>query len=554
MDQDPVESPPMPQKTPDLSPRQELLALQKQVFRQNQRLIEDSISVVEKGFEKYRKTYLGYVRKFDHVATPEELQAAIAEADIIYVGDYHTNPQSQRAFLRVLKMAAQTGFRLSVALELIHRRYQPEIERFLASKIEEETFLKKIHLTRRWYFDLWKNFQPLFDFAKYHQFKVYGVESAHTRHSTLQSRDQACAELLVKILSQNPEEKLFVLIGDLHLAPPHLPVKVSRLLKKKKLKKKELFLYQNSEQIYWQLAAMQEEEKAEIVRIDARSFCIMNTPPIVWQQSYINWLEHEEGEIDFSDAKASFLELVDRIAGFLGMTLPKEKEEVEVYTCGDLSFLERLEKESDFSRQDIQRIKKQIRASESYYIPKKKIAYLGSLSLNHVAEEASHFIRHLCAGDEFPRDPVDAFYANALHEALGFLGSKMINHHRKCLHEKDFERILFFFRDQTHVPKDRSLELDVAHLVLELKALEKQGKLISSAKVIQQHDALFFAVTHALGYMLGDRLFYALMAGKISKDEIYELYYNPFAESGDPGWVYQHLLQRLRKIRLPRRV
>jgi hypothetical protein len=93
---------------------------------------------------------------------------------------------------------------------------------------------------------------------------------------------------------------------------------------------------------------------------------------------------------------------------------------VEVYTCGDLSFLERLETDPDFTRKEVRRIKKQILASESYYIPQQKIAYLASLSLNHAAEEASHFIRNLCAGNEFPREPADAFYANALHEAVGF--------------------------------------------------------------------------------------------------------------------------------------
>ena len=55
----------------------------------------------------------------------------------------------------------------------------------------------------------------------------------------------------------------------------------------------------------------------------------MNTPPIVWQQSYLNWLEHEEGEIDYADARHSFLELLKQIADALE-TFPGFKEPQEI--------------------------------------------------------------------------------------------------------------------------------------------------------------------------------------------------------------------------------
>jgi len=537
------------------SPREELLKIQKQIFKRNRSLIEDSISVQEKGFEDYQRVYHRRVSKFDHVSDLEELKKALAEAEIVYVGDYHTNAQSQRAFLRILKMMIDITNRFDVALELIHDRYQPFVDHYLAGEIDEEAFLKRIKLERRWYFDLWKNFQPIFDFSKYHHLRIYGVESASSARSTLKERDKATAKKLFEILKKNPGRRLLVLIGDLHIAPEHLPAEVDALLKQAGIKKKKLLIYQNSEAIYWKLAAMKIEEKTEIVRLNGESFCIINTPPIVWQQSYINWLEQEEGEIDFADSKHSFLELVDRIGGFLGITLPSRKDEVEVFTCGDLSFLERLKNDSDFTKKEIQTIKRQILAGESYFIPKKKIAYLASLSLNHAAEEASHFVKILCSGEEFPRDPQDAFYANVLHEALGFFGSKMVNHHRKCLHEPGYRSLIVYFRDSGRkVPRDRSLELDIAHLVLELKNMEKKGALISSARVLRQRPDLFFGVTHALGYMLGDRLYYGLMAEKIGKEEIRNLYFDPFQEEGAPGKVYLSLLKRVGKIKLPRRV
>ncbi len=537
-----------------ISPREELLILQKKLFRQNQKIIENSILVQERGFKKYRKEYYKRTSSYDHISTVEELQEALSQADIIFVGDYHTNKQSQRGFLRILKILNESNVEFQIALELIHKKYQKFINQFLKDEISEKTFLEKIHLKRRWYFDLWENFQPIFDFAKYHHLPLYGVESATRGKATLKARDHACAETLYRILKKNPDRKLIVFIGDLHIANEHLPSELHRLFKKGE-KKKELLIYQNSERIYWKLAELEMEENAEIVRINENSFCLMNTPPIIWQQSYLNWLEHEEGEIDFADAKHSFLELADRIANFLEIELPSSKDEVEIYTCGDLSFLKRLRDDSYFNKRDIKRIKNQISAGESYYIPKKKIAYLGSLSLNHIAEEVSHFIRHLCAGDEFERDPADAFYANVLHEALGFFGSKIINHKRKCLHDSDFKKLIVYFRDTDRpIPPNRALEVEIAHLVLEHRKRERKKKMITSTEVMSHPHSLFFGATHALGYMLGDRLFYALMAEKITKEEIKAIFYNPFKEKGSSASVYLALLNQVEKIRLPKRV
>ncbi len=545
----------MPLPSPKPSPREELLTMQKKIFRLNQKLIEDSISIHEKGFEAYRRRYLKNVASYEIVSSPEELKSALQKADIIYVGDYHTNSQSQRCFLRVLKMLMDESSDLVIALELIHQKFQKPVDDYLSGKITLKTFLKKLHLRSRWYFDLWPNFQAIFDFAKYHRLKIYGMEAARDSKVSLQARDEASAKRLLKIVQKNPQAKILVFIGDLHIAPEHLPRELGLLLKKEEICKSELILYQNSEQIYWKLAEEGLEAKAEIVKVDAQSFCILNTPPMIWQQSYINWLEHEEGEIDLADPKHSFLELTRRITQFLGVKLSADYEEVEVYTSGDLSFLKRLEEDPQFTRKEIKLIKRQIMASESYYMQKGKIAYLGSISLNHVAEEAAHYIRHLCAGDEFPRDPVDAFYANVLHEALGFFGSKIINHQRKASHEKDFKSLLIYFRNANgKIPSDRMKEIDIAQLVLELKKLERQGRLISENRVLKQNMEFFLGVTHALGYMLGDRLFYGMIAQKLSKEEIVEVFCDPFREEGSTGKLYLNLVKKLAKVKLPPRV
>ncbi|MCE9626155.1 MAG: hypothetical protein K8R69_12020, partial [Deltaproteobacteria bacterium] len=223
------------------------------------------------------------------------------------------------------------------------------------------------------------------------------------------------------------------------------------------------------------------------------------------------------------------------------------------FTCGDLSFLERLKEDPDFSAIERRRIQKQVELSESYYIPKHKWVYLANVSLNHAAEEATHFIRHLVAGDEFPRSHEDAFYANVLHEAIGFFGSKIINQKRKCMRVEDFKSLIEYFK-KVRVPRDRGFELEVAHLVIEVKKHEKRGVPVANPDTICKRHDLFFGVTHALGYMLGEQLYHGMLQGKFGKREIGKLFRDPFSEERAPFVAYAKLLKKMSKVTLPQRI
>ena len=226
---------------------------------------------------------------------------------------------------------------------------------------------------------------------------------------------------------------------------------------------------------------------------------------------------------------------------------------MEIFTCGDLSFLERLAEDKSLSRTEIKRIKGQILSSESYFIPSKKIVYLANLSINHAAEEASHYVRILTAGPEFERKMVDAFYANILHEALGFFGSKMINHKRKCSHEKDFRHLLRYlkFSDRS---KKRRLQMESVSLILDHKKSEREGVPISYQRLLRRNPEVFMGVTHGLGYILGDRLYYALVDGLLTKVEAKSLFMDRFKEEGAAFRAYMKLVKQTRRIKIPHRV
>lgn len=535
-----------------LSPREELLKLHQKISRQNQKIIQDSVIHEDRFFKTYEKHYLKAVSHYQKISSLSQMYKDILDSDIIFVGDYHTLNQSQRSFLRILRHLVKKNRQFVLGMEIIQTPHQLLLDRYMKGKITDQAFLKKIGFKEHWFFDLWENFKPLFDFAKYHQIPVFALESDLSQTKSLGERDQKMGERIFEIYAQNPHTKIFVFVGDLHLAPQHLPRVVDKKFSRENIKIKCLSLYQNSEAIYWKLAHQELEHQVNLVKISSQEYCRMHTPPIIVQQSYLNWLEHEEGELDFADAKKTFISYLKQIATYLAIPLGKEVEQVRVFTCGDLSFLKRLKETKAFSPKEFYEIKRQILRSESYYIPKQKIVYLANVSVNHASEEASHTLKHFCSGDEFPRPMQDAFYANILHEALGFFGSKIINPKRKCTRANEFKKLMDYLKQGVLYQK-RALEYEIAKHFLEHEALIAQNKSFHANKIRALSVDLFLGLTHALGYCLGEKMFYGLLINRLTKKYCRDLFYDACEEEGDPLKRYLELNQKLKGIQLPKR-
>ena len=84
--------------------------------------------------------------------------------------------------------------------------------------------------------------------------------------------------------------------------------------------------------------------------------------------------------------------------------------------------------------------------------------------------------------------------------------------------------------------------------------MRKKNRSISSKKFFRSRQDLFFAVTHGLGYMLGDRLYYALLSEKMGKEEIREFFHDPMKAEGEPFEIYCKVLRKMRGVKVPKRV
>ena len=148
----------------------------------------------------------------------------------------------------------------------------------------------------------------------------------------------------------------------------------------------------------------------------------------------------------------------------------------------------------------------------------------------------------------------DAFYANILHEAIGFFGSKIINHRRKCNRPSDFVKLLRYLTHNRRALKGRGLEYRTALFFLEHERKARKGMPFHPNTVKSLSVDLFLAVTHAIGYYLGERMFYSLLGGGLSKDYVRDLFCDSMEEEGEPVRRYFQLSERLKGVKLPKRV
>jgi hypothetical protein len=295
------------------------------------------------------------------------------------------------------------------------------------------------------------------------------------------------------------------------------------------------------------------EQDTDVILVSKGRFCVMSTPPIIKFQSYLNWIDNtrelsspypKSWGLDWvgaGDLYSQVLQLVKMISSFLGLETDGLDDFV-VYSPGDLDFLDRLSAEKGLTVSEAREIAEHLGTNESYFIEKGNIIYIANLSINHAAEEATHFIHKVCAG---PIDPnlsqAEDFYCRIMKEAIGFFGSKIVNHKRPCYSLDDFKNPR---RKYPTKPPERIDELkEIGRFVREHKRLERhyisKGRLWNlDIPMYRLHPAVHIGVTHVLGYMLGDRLFDGLMRGVVDKETIREFFFINFSDMTQALGIY----------------
>ncbi|MFZ4403390.1 MAG: ChaN family lipoprotein [Pseudobdellovibrionaceae bacterium] len=478
----------------------------------------------------YNSEYQKEFKKKWKISSKKEILQSFSVSQLVLLGDFHALQQSQKSHLRLLREFVQKRKSLVLALECFSVDDQHKLDKYMTGRWNEKDFLKSIQWQKQWGFP-WENIRPLMRWLQKHKVPVYGlnIKDNSSSKKTLRERDHFAALKIKDILEIHPDHLPIIIYGDLHLARPHLPKQLLKVLGPSVMKK-TLRVFQNSEKIYFELLKTEKESTTDVVHLGKHDFCLLNVPPWVKWQNYLMYLEKtydrglksKEDDIDYTDHVGRFVKL---LAEDLGCQV--KLTELSVYNTKDKNFWSQLQKK--LSNKDLKVIEFFIETQRSFYLPSVQIAYLARASVNHAAHLAMLFLRQQLTQEKhnYLNMPQD-FLRQIWLETISYLGSKMINPKRKT--DTLFDIKLAMTSGPGAQIESEALKLALSQKMRELILLS--GRQYSRAAYVPKKRKSYFIAAELLGGMLGEKIYNGFHRKMINMDLIRTLVLKSVAYDG----------------------
>lgn len=120
------------------------LSLQRLLFAHQKKQIASLVQPASRPFRNYERRYQRATRTYRTVIEVSDVIARARASDIVYVGDYHTFRPAQDAFAELVEASLRADRRAVLALEFVEGAKQKVLDTYLAGRISERTFLKRI--------------------------------------------------------------------------------------------------------------------------------------------------------------------------------------------------------------------------------------------------------------------------------------------------------------------------------------------------------------------------------------------------------------------------
>src|SRR6202163_3909021 len=197
---------------------------------------------------KYLREFNEAFRNYDSLLNSEQIQNALHAADVVLVGDYHALPAAQRYAASLVEQRALAGDRpVVLGVETIFARDQHILDEWWRREIDENELRQRIRFDLDWGYD-WTPFYNLLATARDHAEALYGLDCMPRDDlRRIGLRDCHASAKIVEMRRRHPNAVIFVLFGESHLAPGHLP----QLLRDEMPEAKIVTVLQNVDALYW---------------------------------------------------------------------------------------------------------------------------------------------------------------------------------------------------------------------------------------------------------------------------------------------------------------
>ena len=493
------------------------------------------------GRRKYLREFNQAFHDYDSLLNSEQVQAAVREADVVLIGDYHALSAAQRYAASLLEQRALAGDRpVVLGVETIFARDQHILNEWWRREIDESELRQRIRFDLDWGYD-WTPFHELLVAARDHAEAIYGLDCMPREDlRKISARDRHAAAKIAEIREHHPNAVIFVLFGESHLAPGHLP----RILRKQSPGARVLTVLQNIDALYWR-AAGERADKVEAVRVNDDVLCVFNATPLEKYESYRLFLDRWSRCDDGPDFAPTIYNLIDSLASFLEInryaphngTQPKFLIDMlpEVYGNSSDAMLRRLLSRHGIVEQDRESMLASVEDRGSAYLPQVNAFYIREFQMMHAAEDAARFLHHACQGlprrlngnpvvttdNENGRVAIDEFYARVIEHAVAYFGS----------------RVLYPSRPVPNVINSEPLSR---------AACDKAAQAAAHAELSRRESA-----AQDLGCRIGSQIYDAYLAGKVAPSGLRRLFLAHLDEPGMARKVCSAVISKLRSISRP---
>lgn len=557
--------------TPPSAQVLEEVAFQRHAVSRLRREIHD---VDRNGRRRYIREFHADYARAEEPSSWDDLVIACYKADIVLIGDYHALPESQQCAARLLEAVAERSTRTVLALEMVYGRHQRALDAYLRGDLAEEEFLRAVRYEMDWGYD-WPSFRRLLDVARRHGMPVFGADCGpRSGFRSIRRRDRYAADRLAGILEAHPGSRLVVVFGESHLARGHLPLQLTRRLRKAGLEKRSVIVLQNLEEVAWRQAESG-HAGAEVVRLAPDAWCVFNASPIAKYEAYRRLVEtwNEEEPDSPVDLTSTVHGIVDLILKFLRVDkfgcrirFPDGRREPlvdlfpEVHSALEPEDLRAVLEGGGLDADGIAEVSEHVAREGSCYVPRLNAVFIGTMNLAHAGEEAGHFVNQALKGEILAFTPErlaqhDLFYTGVLEEALGFFGSKLVDPSRNHFFESDFYQ--YYRKDPAIIRAHTRYEPEEFNAIIDFVLLHKKFEQsyeryadvpVAILEGIRSGPVRANVLVHELGYFLGQQMHDAYRAGLLSRPEILELFRASFRESGSALRRYLDLTRQVAPV------
>jgi hypothetical protein len=518
------------------------------------------------GGRKYLRDFYNAYRSYKTVLGSGQVRAAVGEADVVLVGDYHALPSSQRYLASLIHDPEVHQRPMVLGVETIFARDQHIVDEWWRGEIDEAELRQRIRFDLDWGYD-WAPFYELLSAAREHAVALYGLDCMPREDlRKIGARDRHAAGKIAEIRQLHPDALVLVLFGESHLAPRHLPAQVRAFLPESRV----LTILQNVDALYWH-AAGERLDHVEAVRVSDDVLCVFNATPLEKYENYRLYLNGCVRDNNGApDLAPTVYNLIDGLVRFLGINLYSAHNTTqprllvdsmpEVYSRNSDALLRRLLSRKGFSAAERRFMLRRVHERGSAYLAPLNAFYVRKFEMIPATEDAARFLHHACRGlpnrrngnTPEPLAPQDAFFVATLEHALACFGSRILHPARPAFRDTD----LFDLYDLTREDLEHQASLPYAHVIEVLDFLtwhreswgtpRKRPAGPDWTRVLAFTGRKWAYVTELLGWLLGNDLYDSYIDGCIGPGALRRLFLAHIEEPGKAGEVYAHLNVRLK--------